>query len=182
MTYELVKFAPLDNGPKFWRVAGGAAVIMFAAGWMLSGKMGAGSGWAVAGLAIGSFIWFVKRNNSVYGAAKADLAKRGHNADFQIGNALIDSKARIFAFVDLAAKTYDFYSAHDILGYEHQWVDKIDASTNVWGDKIRANTSQAGNVLVFKTNNPAKPLYKVPLVNHRAGEEWMARLAAIINS
>lgn len=182
MAYQRVQFSLSENRPRFGKIAGGVAVVAFMAGWMLSGNIGAGVVWAVAGLVVGSIVWFIKSNSALYEAAKADLGKRGHNADYQVGQALIDSKSKVIAFVDLGAKTYDFYSLYDILGYEHQWIDKIDGSTNVWGDKIRANTRQASNQLVFKTNNPAKPLYKVPLPNHRTGEEWMARLGAIIST
>lgn len=182
MAYELIQFSSLENQPQFGKFAGGGAAVAFVGGWMSSGKPGTGALFAIAGLMIGSIVWFILRNNSVYAAAKADLAKRGHHTDFQVGNAFLDSKTKVIAFVDLQAKTYDLFRGQDILGWEHQWVDKVSASTNVWGDNIRANTRQASNVLVFKTTNLAKPLYKVPLISHRAGEEWVVRLGAIFNS
>lgn len=182
MTYELIQLSSSENQPKFGKIAGLTTAVAFVAGWGLSGKMGVGGIWAFVGFVVGSIIWFIKRNNTVYSDAKTDLVSRGYNIDFQVGNALIDSKAKVIAFVDLASRTYDLYSACDILGWEHQWTDKTTASTNAWGDSIRAHTRQASNILVFKTNNLAKPLYKVPLVSHQAGEQWMARLDAIINN
>lgn len=137
---------------------------------------------SIVGLILGCVIWLIKSNRATYQAAKADLVKRGHSPDFQVGSALIDSKSKIIAFVNLGAKTYDLYGTRDILGWEHQWVNKTEVSTNAWGDRARSSSSAVDNVLAFKTNNPAKPLYKVKLASHREGEEWMARLGAIINS
>ncbi|HUW51557.1 MAG TPA: hypothetical protein VMV75_11140 [Sulfuricella sp.] len=180
MAYELIQFSSATQQPRFGKIAIWVAGVPFVAGWMLSG-MGVGIFWAIVGLAASGIVLSLKRNKEVYGAAKTDLAKRGHNIDFQLGNALIASKEKVIAFVNLSNKSYDLYDAHDILEWEHQWIDKTTASTNVWGNNVHSNTRRANNVLVIKTNNPAKPLYKIPLISHSAGEQWVARLGAIIN-
>lgn len=180
MSYELIQFSSDTQRPKFGKVEMLSMGIPFVAGWMLSG-MGTGIFMAIVGLGVGGIILSLKRNNEVLREAKNHFAKRGHNVDFQLGHVLIDAKAKVIAFVDLSKRSYDLYGARDILGWEHQWIDKTTASANVWGDNIRANTRQVNNVLVIKTKNPAKPLYKVPLINYRTGEQWVARLDAIIN-
>lgn len=182
MAYEMVQFSPVEGGPPFGRIAVGTAAITFAAGTMLSGSMGVGGLWAITGLVlmlIGILIWLIQRNKEVCGNAKAHLTKQGNEVDFQLGNALIDSRAKVIAFVDVNKRTYDRYCTRDILGLEHQWVNKTTASG--LGNNIVTNTRQIDNVVVFKTNNPAKPLYKVPVGSYEAGELWMARLGAIIN-
>lgn len=180
MAYEFVRFTSTNQLPRLRTMAGGPAIIAFLAGWIFGG-LSTGFFWAVVVLMIGSLFWFVKRNKAVYEAAKSDLSKRGYNVDFQVGNALIDSRAKIIAFVDLASCTYDLYSAGDILGWEHQWVNHTEVTSNVWRTQANSTTRQTRNEIVFKTNNPGKPLYKVPVTSYRAGEEWMARLGAIIN-
>ncbi len=179
MACELVRFAS-PKQPGFLRTASLAMAGAYFAGWVISG-VAAGILLAIVGLAVGSFIWLSKRGKEVARAVKADFVKRGLNADFQVGSVFIDSKAKAIAFVDSSSGSYDLYSARDILGWEHQWEDRTSATTNAWGTAVHSRTTQANNVLVFKTNNPAKPLYKVPLFSHQAGEQWMARLGAIIN-
>lgn len=185
MAHELVRFTSTNLQLQFGKKVGMPAIIAFLAGWIL-GEISVGIFWAVATLVIGGLVLFVKHNKAIYEAActaaRSDLSTRGYNVDFQVGTALIDSKSKIIAFVDLANKSYDLYGARDILGWEHQWVDKTTATTNAWGNQSSATTRQTNNAIVFKTNNPAKPLYKVPVISHRDGEEWMARLGAIINS
>lgn len=148
---------------------------------VLSRQRTTGMVFAVIGFAIGGIIWRGRRAKAMYEAAKSDLVKRGIKPKYQVGNALIDPASGAFAFVDMKAKAYDLYFARDILGWEHQWVNTTTASTNVWGNNFRASTSRTDNALVFKTSNPAKPLYKVRVASHRIGEEWMARLDAIIS-
>lgn len=184
MAHELVRFTSTNQQLQFGRRIGMPAIIAFLAGWILDG-LSTGIFWAMITLVIGGLILFVKHNKAVYEAActaaKSDLSIRGYNVDFQIGTALIDPKAKIIAFVDIANCAYDLYSAQDILGWEHQWSDKTTTTTNAWGTQRSSATRQINNAIVFKTNNPEKPLYKVSVISHRAGEEWMARLGAIIN-
>jgi hypothetical protein len=184
MAYEFVRITPTIPRSQFVMMAALPAAIAFLGGWANGGSSTAIT-WAVVAFLIFGFIWFFRHNKAVYdailSAAKADLSTRGHNVDFQVGTAaLIDSKSKIIAFVDFANKAYDLYSVRDILGWEHQWVNKTAANTNVWGTQASVNTRQANNTIVFKTNNPSKPLYKIPVSSHRDGEEWMARLGAII--
>lgn len=76
--------------------------------------------------------------------------------------------------------SYDLYDLTDILGWEHQWVDKTQTNRNMMGT-LNSTTARAKSVLVLKSNNPHKPLYKVSMLSHAQGEAWMARLGAMIN-
>jgi hypothetical protein len=136
---------------------------------------------AVVGFLVSSVVWLVRRSFDAMAAAKADFVRRGYKVDFQIGTVLIDMTSKVIAFPDLYNSKYELYAHQDILGWEHQWEDRVTAVTNVWGTAVNGRTTQGKNVLVFKTNNPSKPLYKIPIVNHKSGEMHMARLNAIFN-
>lgn len=136
---------------------------------------------AVVGFLVSSVAWLVRRNINSMAAAKADFAKRGYKVDFQMETVLIDMSAKVLAFVDPFNARYELYAHQDILGWEHQWEDRVTAVTNVWGTAVNGRTTQGKNVLVFKTNNPSKPLYKVRILTHSLGEVYMARLSAIFN-
>lgn len=181
MACEHIQLLPSTKRPLFTKSEAFAAIGGFAVGWLWSRSVGVALALALVGMLIGAYVSSVKISKALYKEANEDLARRGHNTDFQIGSALIDSKAKTIAFVDLAAKTYDLYRTHDILDWEHQWINKTDLATNVWGNNIRGKTRQDSNVLVIKTSNPAKPLYKISLDSHSSGEEWIARLSAIFN-
>ena len=124
-----------------------------------------------------------KRQKQSFLDAKSHLVNQGYQTDFeQTPTLAIDVKARKIAFIEPSTESYDFYDLSDILEWEHQWVNKTNTSQNLLnGNVIRLKDSQESNVLVFKTNNPHKPLYKVAIGSHANGETWMARLNALVN-
>lgn len=185
MAYEVVQFLCTNKQLPFKKMGAWGAGLGFIAGWVSSGKIGGGIISAIVGLLLAGITWFFKRDSEAIRealrASSANFAERGYNADFTIDNVLIDSKAKVIAFVNTAAKTYDLYSTDDILGWEHQWVNQTSTTTNPLGG-THSRSMQTKNVLVFKTNNPQKPLYKARVSNHQEGDYWMARLNAIFNS
>jgi hypothetical protein len=116
--------------------------------------------------------------------AKRQFAKQGFNAELEHSpQLLIDSKAKKIAFVETGNALYDLYDLSDILGWEHQWLNKSKTSySGLSGRTTTTKSEQANNVLVFKTNNVHKPLVKVAIPSYAQGELWMARLNALINS
>ncbi|ELX11340.1 hypothetical protein Jab_2c34590 [Janthinobacterium sp. HH01] len=69
--------------------------------------------------------------------------------------------------------SYQIYDRADILGCEHQWVNKSNSNGQL---------SKTENVLVFKTRNAQQPLYKIRLYDHATAELWLARMNAVLNS
>lgn len=111
---------------------------------------------------------------SSFFAAKEHLAQRGIKADLEFAHQLvIDSVAGKVAFVTPATMSYQLYDRTDLLGCEHQWVVKSNASGRL---------SRTQNVLVFKTRNAQQPLYKIRMFDHATGELWLARMNAVLNS
>jgi hypothetical protein len=105
--------------------------------------------------------------------AKSHLLQHGFNADLEIArNFSIDTIAGKIAFMQLATMSYDLYDTFDILGCEHQWIEKHDSNGRLTKEK---------NVLVFRTRNPHTPLYKFNFFSHEQGELWLARVNAVLN-
>lgn len=132
---------------------------------------------AVAGFIIVATVKSVRRYFSVkrsFAAAKAHLAARGMNTDFEFAEQLaVDSAAGKIAFVTPLSMSYQVYGRSDILGVEHQWVTRSGT-----GGRL----SKAQNVLVFKTRNAHQPLYKIRMFDHATAELWLARMNAWLNS
>lgn len=181
MACELVQFLPLEKRPFIRKSEAIATVIAFAVGWWWSKSLGVAVGLGIVSWFVTGVVNAKRIDTTVLSAAEKDMARRGYHPDFRLGHALIDSKARVVAFVDLLARNYALYRANDILGWEHQWIDKTSAAVNFWGTDVNANTARSSNVLVIKTNNPSNPLYKLRMPNDRVCEVWMARLDAIFN-
>ena len=125
---------------------------------------------------------FFQKNRFLLGHRFFQLLCEGHNLEFQLGTALMDPAKKMIAFMNLGKKSYDLYSMSDILGWEHKWTDKTTTTPSMMPmGGSRTNTAQGDNKILFKTNNPLKPLYSVQLTSHADGETWMARLGAIFN-
>lgn len=106
--------------------------------------------------------------------AKAHLLANGFRADMEFRQLFaVDSVGKKIAFMDLQAMSYEVYDMRDILGCEHQWVNKANANGQV---------EKTQNVIVFKTRNVHQPLYKFRAFDHGTGELWLARINALLNS
>lgn len=106
--------------------------------------------------------------------AKAHLLANGFQADMELRPLfVIDSAGKKIAFMYLQAMSYEIYGMHDILGCEHQWVNKANANGQI---------AKTQNVLIFKTRNVHQPIYKFQTYNHATGELWLARINALLNS
>ncbi len=140
----------------------------------------------VIGIAVGGSIFFIKILRSqwkCFADAKAQLTKQGYQTDFEIKPLLaIDSKAWKIIFLDPMGGFYDLYGFSDIVHWGHQWVNKANTVQNIWDGRIKyLKDSKVSNVLVFQTKNPHQPLYKITLLGHEIGENWMAKLTAMMN-
>ena len=106
--------------------------------------------------------------------AKVHLAEQGINVDMEFAHQLaVDSVAGKIVFVTPVTMSYQIYERDDILSCAHQWVAKPN---------INGRPSRTQNVLVFQTRNARQPLYKIQMFTHAAGELWLARLNAVLNS
>jgi hypothetical protein len=106
--------------------------------------------------------------------AKAHLTAQSFKTDLEFSTHFaIDSAAGKIAFVEPLTMSYDLYDMVDILGCEHQWINKSDSN-----DRL----TKKNNVLIFKTRNPHQPLYKFGVLSHATGELWLARINALLNS
>lgn len=160
--------------------------ISFAFGWLLLGSIGWGILLAIGGITIGILLpgyKIIRERGKSFSEAKKHLANHGCQADFELVPLLaIDSKSRKIAFVNPHMGSYDLYDFSDILGWEHQWVNKANTVSSLWSARVTyLQDSKTKNVLVFQTKNPHQPLYKISLLAHSAGEIWMARLNAMMS-
>ncbi len=109
-----------------------------------------------------------------FSEAKAHLLANGFQADMELRPVfVIDSAGKKIAFMDLQAMSYDVYDMQDILGCEHQWINK---------ENKNGGMTKTQNILVFKTRNVHQPLYKFRPFDHATGELWLARINALLNS
>jgi len=179
MAYEQVKVSLPDSVSEYKNkalmVLLGAAIVALLAYFF---SLGVSICVLVAGVVVAMVFWG-KSNNEVKSALRNAVNNHGVIFDFDLGAMGIDTKNRKAVFFS-GGNGYDVYDLADILGWEHQWVNKTSTEKGAFG-VARSTTRRAENVLVFKTNNPQKPIYKVGLRSHADGEVWMARLSAIIN-
>ena len=180
MAFERVTYKSIGAKPGFLGTFALMGIPAFLYGWLQSGESVVGIALAVLAFIIAIVIWEFRRNHSRLLSAMEAFKQRGYNLDFQMGILLIDSKAKVLAFVNLNQRTMDYYSTRDIRQWELQWVDRTTVTANAWG--ASANTRATQNALVIETNNPHCPIYRVPCLGHSMGQTWMARLSAIIHS
>ncbi|MDR7047765.1 hypothetical protein J2X54_000200 [Duganella sp. 3397] len=106
--------------------------------------------------------------------AKKHLQANGFRVDMEFRQLFaVDSVGKKIAFMDLQAMSYEVYDMKDILGCEHQWVNKTTANGQI---------EKTQNVIVFKTRNVHQPLYKFRAFDHGTCELWLARINALLNS
>jgi len=185
MAYESIRLSELSPGerPKFWRYYLLVLVGIYVVLW----------GWLGSDMAMGVLIWlcipaFAITYLVVANAARRDLlvdvrsnlTQRGYWIHHELNTMLIDAAKRRIFFLDGATRSCDAYDFGDIREWEHQWVNHTEASVGPFGN-VRSRTNQRDSVLVLKTNNPARPLYKVRTGSHANGELWMAKLSALLN-
>lgn len=178
MAFERIQFTNIDAKPGFLGIFAILGIPVFLFGLIASGIV-FGIALVFVCFIIAIFIWAFRRNHSRLTSAIEAFRQRGYNLDFQMGILLIDSKARVLAFVNLNQQTMDYYSTSDIRQWELQWVDRTTVTANAWG--TTANTRETQNALVIQTNNPHTPIYRVPCLGHSIGQTWKARLSAVIN-
>jgi hypothetical protein len=145
--------------------------------WQISGDSSAGLLVGCGGLAAVAIVKGIGRHRSSkrsFLEAKAHLLANGFRSDMEFRQLFaIDSVGKKIAFMDLQAMSYEVYDVHDILGCEHQWVNKANT---------RGDIAKTQNILVFKTRNVHQPLYKFQVFDHARGELWLARINALLNS
>jgi hypothetical protein len=187
MAFEKIKYLTTSvQKPNFTKLCLLWGVVPFLAGWLFLGGGGWGVLVAIAGMIVGILLSgykIMRAQRKSFSDAKAHFVKQGYQADFELKTLLaIDSKARKIAFIDHIAGSYDLYDFSDILGWEHQWVNKANTVRNVWDGRITyLKDSKTNNMLVFQTKNPHQPLYKFAILGHANGETWMARLNAMMS-
>ncbi|RXZ36078.1 hypothetical protein D9O50_05840 [Oxalobacteraceae bacterium CAVE-383] len=115
--------------------------------------------------------------------ARLDFVRRGYSAEFSLPTRLfIDSKKRKFAFVDIRSKTYEVYDFEDILEWEHHWEDQVRSNENIIDGRIvNSKLVRAKNVLIFKVNDPHRPIHRIGVYRHDVAQTWMARISALLN-
>lgn len=115
--------------------------------------------------------------------AKHDFIQRGYNPDFLLPTRLlIDAKKRKFSFVDIHSKTYEVYDFEDILEWEHHWEDEVRSNKNmIDGRIVNSKLVRAKNVLIFKVNDPHRPIHKIGFYRHDIAQVWMARIGTLLN-
>lgn len=181
MAFERVTFEVGNQVPRFCPTYAVIGIPIFVAAWVMANDLTVGAFCGLASALIAVMLWERQSAQARMKFAIDAFTQRGHQMDFQLGTLLIDSKAKVLAFVNLRQKSMDFYSARDILEWNHHWIDKTTTQVNAWGDRAHSRTRATQNEIVIKTNNPACPIYRIPIMGHGAGEVWMARLAAIVN-
>jgi len=115
--------------------------------------------------------------------ARLDFIQRGYSAEFSLPTRLlIDSKKRKFAFVDIRSNTYEVYDFEDILEWEHHWEDQVRSNENIIDGRIvNSKLVRAKNVLIFKVNDPHRPIHRIGVYRHDIAQTWMARIGALLN-
>lgn len=181
MAFERIRFNDVDAKPGLWGTSALLCLPAFLLGWLTSGDSFLGVVLAFVCFIVAICIWEFRRNHARLASAMAAFRQRGYQLDVQMGTLLIDSKAKVLAFVNLNRRTMDYYSATDILEWEHQWVNSTRTQANAWGDRAYSTTNRVHNALVVKTRNPQNPIYRVPCFGHAMGQTWMAQMSAIIN-
>jgi hypothetical protein len=130
-----------------------------------------------AGLVVAVIIRTIVRHfssNRSFAEAKAHLLENSFETDFELPRQFaIDSSKKKIAFVSTTTMTYEMYDMNDILGCEHQWVNKSGTGGRIEREK---------NTLIFRTRNPKQPQYKFQIMSHSQAELWLARINALLNS
>jgi hypothetical protein len=181
MAFERVTFEVGSQVPRFWPTYATIGIPLFVSAWIVANSLAVGVFFGLASALIALLVWQQQSTKAYMKFAIDAFRQRGHQMDFQLGTLLIDSKAKVLAFVNLRQKSMDCYSARDILEWNHHWVDKTTTQVNAWGNLAHSRTRATQNEIVIKTNNPACPIYKIPIRGHGVGQVWMARLSAIVN-
>lgn len=175
MAFERVTYKQVETKPGFLVLFALMGVPSFLYGWLMSGKLVVGIALAILAFLIAMVIWVLRRNQSHLSSAVEAFKQRGYHLDFQLGILLIDSKAKVLAFVHVGQHTMDYYSTRDIRQWQLQWVDRTVSSG------FSRSTHAVENAIVIETNNPQCPVYRVHCHGHATAQTWMARLSAIIN-
>lgn len=171
MAFDRVTYKPVEAKPGFLGLFALMGIPSFLYGWLQSKELVVGIALAILALLIAIVIWVLRRNQSHLASAVAAFKQQGYNLDFQIGILLIDSRAKVLAFVHVGQHVMDYYSTRDIRQWQLHWVDQT----------VSGKTYPVENTIVIETNNPQCPIYRVPCHGHATAQTWMARLSVIIN-
>lgn len=150
---------------------------------MLTGESGialTGIGLVLGAISLFFSYFFNLRKN--FEQARVDFSHRGYDADFSLPtHLLIDSKRRKFAFVDIRSKTYEAYDFEDILEWGHHWEDQIRSNENIIdGRMVNSKLVRVKNVLIFKINDPHRPIRRIGISRHETAQTWMARIGTLL--
>ncbi|MBN3761149.1 hypothetical protein [Burkholderia sp. Ac-20365] len=160
MAIQRVQYANVDHRARARKMllVLGAMLCIALGGWLFQGFAGTATFLVLAIVAYG--IWFQVKKGEQVARATEHLRNAGIHADLRVGDGdvlLIDSRKKMFAFVDTTLRTYDLVTGHDVLAW-----------------------SGVGDRLTFETRNVNNPVYKIQVRSKQVQELWMARISAVM--